>query len=279
MALGRFRPILVVAGLAGLAAPSVRCEAPRDTLDVLFVGNSYVYFNDLPAMVEAIAAARDGPVVRAVAHTHGGMTLRRHLEDGHLPALLSGVPEDGGDWDVVVLQEQSALGAPYDPDVGVLSSPEAFYGAARDLAKMIRADGATPALYMTWAKEAFPEQSQPLSQAYRSIGAELDATVAPVGEAWAEVHRVRPGFGLHVADGSHPNPAGSYLAACVIYAALTGTSPVGAPRELTGAPWDYSGVVESESPTILVSLSAADAEFLQAIAWEVVSARMGDGRS
>ncbi len=277
MAFHRIRPIPAVAALASLAVTPVGCQVPRDTIDVLFVGNSYIYFNNLPEMIEGISTALDGPIVRGTAHTHGGFTLRRHLDDGHLPSILSQGSADGGDWDWVVLQEQSTLGTTYDPDSGVLGSPDAFHRATRDLAAMIRAEGATPALYMTWAKEAFPKQSETLSQAYRSIGAKLDLEVAMVGEAWAEVRRLRPEFSLYISDGAHPNAAGSYLAACLIYAVVTERSPVGAPRELTGAPWNFAGLVESSAPTILVSLSAADAEFLQGIAWDVVGAQLGDG--
>jgi hypothetical protein len=241
----------------------------RDTIDVLYVGNSYIYFNNLPGLVEGISAGLDGPIVRGTAHTHGGATLRGHLEDDHLPAVLAKGPVPRRDWDWVVLQEQSALGTRYDPDSGELGSPEAFHNAARELVTMIRADGAKPALYMTWAKEAFPMQSEKLSRAYHAIGTDLGLPVAAVGEAWAEVLRVRPELKLHISDGSHPNPAGSYLAACVIYATVTGRSPLGAPREITGGPWNVAGPIESPQPTILVSLSPADAEFLQRIAWRV----------
>jgi len=277
MAFRRFKHIPMVAALIALAVTTAWCQVRRDTIDVLLVGNSYIYFNNLPEMIEGISTALDGPIVRGAAHTHGGSTLRRHIEDGHLPSILSEGPEDGGDWDWVLLQEQSTLGTAYDGDPGVLGSPDAFHAATRDLARMVRAEGATPALYMTWAKEAFPSQSETLSQAYLSIGAKLDLEVVIVGEAWAEVRRLRPEFSLYISDGSHPNAAGSYLAACVIYAAVTGRSPLGAPRELRGAPWDYAGPVESSAPTILVSLSDADAQFLQAIAADVVGVPAGDG--
>jgi len=277
MALRQFRHIPVVVALIALVATTAWCQVRRDIIDVLLVGNSYIYFNNLPEMIEGISTVLDGPIVRGAAHTHGGSTLRGHIEDGHLPSILSEGPEGGGDWEWVMLQEQSTLGSAYDGQSGVLGSPDAFHAATRDLAEMVRAEGATPALYMTWAKEAFPSQSETLSQAYQSIGAELDLEVAEVGEAWAEVRRLRPEFGLYISDGSHPNAAGSYLAACVIYAAVTGRSPLGAPRELMGAPWDYSGSVESSAPTILVSLSTADAQFLQGIAADVVGVPAGDG--
>ena len=45
---------------------------------------------------------------------------------------------------------------------------------------------------------------------------------APVGDAWERSLAERPAIVLHDADGSHPSPAGTYLAACVFYAVLTG---------------------------------------------------------
>ena len=279
MRFDRSRAVLLAAAFLCLVAAPAAAQAPRDTIDVLYVGNSYTYFNNLPALVEGISAGLDGPFVRGAAHTHGGATLRGHLEDGHLPAILSRGPAAGGGWDRVVLHEQSTLGTRYDPETGELGSPEAFHAAARELVARIRAQGAEPVLYMTWAKQPFPAQSETLSRAYRSIGAELGVPVAAVGEAWAEVLRARPGFALHISDGSHPNPAGSYLAACVIYATLTGRSPVGAPREIAGAPWDMAGPVAASQPTVLVSLTAADAEFLQRIAWKVAGAGARRSRS
>jgi hypothetical protein len=272
------RIIPVALLLALLATASVACQEPRDTIDVFYIENSYVYFNNLPELVEGISTGLDGPILRGTAHTHGGATLRRHLDDNHLPEILSEGAADGDPWDWVFLHEQSTLGTGMDVESGALGSPDAFHEATRELVGMIRGEAAKPALYMTWAKEAFPLQTETLSHAYRSIGLELGVPVAGVGEAWAEVRRVNPEFNLHVSDGSHPNAAGSYLAACVIYAMVTGQSPLGAPREITGTPWNFAGPVESSQPTILVSLTASDAEFLQSVAWQAVSAHAaGEG--
>jgi len=48
-----------------------------------------------------------------------------------------------------------------------------------------------------------------------------------VGLAWQRAVGQRPGIALWDSDGSHPAPAGSYLAACVFYATLFGESPAG----------------------------------------------------
>ena len=63
---------------------------------------------------------------------------------------------------------------------------------------------------------------------------------------------------LHRPDKSHPTPTGSYLAACVIYATVLDTSPVGLPAEL------------NKDGRILVSIPPAEAEALQQIAWDTV---------
>jgi len=260
---------LLFVGLLG-TAPLAGQEGP-DTLSVFFLGNSYTYFNNLPGILEGISEGLDGPRLETDSHTHGGYTLRRHADDGHLPGAFGDPGAAGSQWDVVVLQEQSSLATTTDTLTGELGRPDQFQGAVRDLEALVRGLGATPALYMTWAKKRWPNQLDEISEAYRGAGAALDSPVAPVGAAWAAVIDQRPDLELFVADGSHPTPAGSYLAACVIYATLTGTSPVGAPREVWGAPWSGGGPLESTTPTLLVSLSQRDAAYLQDVAWAFAS--------
>ena len=74
-----------------------------------------------------------------------------------------------------------------------------------------------------------------------NMTANTNATVwiAPVGLAWKAIHDdivaangvpTAPGnmfYDLYTNDGSHPSLSGSYLSACVMYATLTGHSPVG----------------------------------------------------
>ena len=204
----------------------------------------------------------------------GGFRLWQHLEEGLLSEVLSGTTHSGQSWDRVVLQEQSNLAADLaDSITGKLGDPTIFHDAVRTLAEMIQEHGATPLLYMTWAKKRFPDQTADLAQAYDSIGHELAVPVAPVGLAWARVTRERPNVMLFMSDGSHPNIAGSYLAACVFYAMLTDRPPEGAPPEIRGMPWAYAGLVASERPTILVSLAPERARYLQRVAWETVLSR------
>jgi hypothetical protein len=49
---------------------------------------------------------------------------------------------------------------------------------------------------------------------------ELGFQVAPVGWAWYEAIKNRPGIKLFQADYNHPAMAGSYLTACVLYVSV-----------------------------------------------------------
>ncbi len=76
--------------------------------------------------------------------------------------------------------------------------------------------------------------------------------------AWKRVLAADPKLALHQADKSHPNPKGSYLAACVFYGTLLERSPVGLPGEMR------------KGGQVLVRVAPAEARLLQEIAWQAV---------
>src|SRR5919198_1274639 len=54
---------------------------------VLFVGNSYIYFNDLPGLLAHLAAA-GGVTLAAESVAEGGMTLLGHLRHGQAASRI-----------------------------------------------------------------------------------------------------------------------------------------------------------------------------------------------
>jgi len=56
---------------------------------------------------------------------------------------------------------------------------------------------------------------------------DVGALVVPVGLAFELSRRDNPAIDLYWDDHKHPSLAGTYLAACVFYAALYGRSPEG----------------------------------------------------
>jgi hypothetical protein len=278
--------LALVAALAASGRAEEQAAPARRTLNVLFIGNSYTYFNNLGDIVSGIAAGgTKGPAIRATLATRGGATLQWHLDKGSARQQLA-----SGGWDFVVLQEQSSLGgtrpAPGAPLA--VGDPQAFHAAVREWARLAREVKATPILYMTWAprdpQTADRQFQSKITEAYQSIGRELGVRVAPVGLAWVEARRRLKTIELHIWDGAHPTAAGSYLAGCVIYATLTGQSPIGAPALITGHPMVDPGspnpsrvangnpeesVVDATLHVPLVDLREATATELQKVAWQL----------
>jgi hypothetical protein len=198
----------VLASLCTLCAMSSTAAEPAR---VLFVGNSLTASHNLPGMVAVLSTAAGAPL-RVAAVTVPGASLGDHLDAGTAARRLAGER-----WDVVVLQQ------------GPSSRPESGAQLRRDaarMAKLVRAAGARPALFMVWPVREEPEWFDGVRTSYESAARHVDGLFLPAGEAWRLVGRR---VELYDPDGLHPTRAGSYLAALVITAALTGRSPRGLP--------------------------------------------------
>jgi hypothetical protein len=267
-------------------APFTACR--QDTvpapLKVLFIGNSYTSVNNLPAMLEGLADTAGGRKIDADRHLVGGCTLERHVREKQAIGKIHSEK-----WDVVVLQEQS---------LRPVLDRQSMHKYARLLDAEIRQQGAKTVFYLTWARQHIPEMQEGvdpakspeyakamyqisgaakttnfetwcqqqkaglqggLNGAYFDISKELGAKVAPIGVAWKKALASDPPFVLHRRDKSHPNPTGTYLAACVFYATLLDKSPVGLPNEV------------KQGDKVLVSIPGDEAKRLQEIAWESVT--------
>jgi hypothetical protein len=198
---------------------------------VLFIGNSLVYSHAMPQMLERLAWS-DGVNLRTDQSTVGGMTLQQHGQRAETQALIA-----DGDWDFVVLQEQSQLPAVSRDVIEARTIP-----AAARLADLARASnfGAQVALYVTPAwRDGDPEFARYLQQpatsaamqerinaTYGDLASRVSAIAVPAGGTWQRVAAVYPNISLYD-DNVHPSQAGAYLIACVFYKALTGRSPLG----------------------------------------------------
>ena len=189
----------------------------NDSLRVLFIGNSYTFFNDMPRQLQALAASC-GQKMSVSQQTHGGWRLSQHAAS---PQTLEAIRWGG--WDFVVMQEQSKLPA---REAEVVE--QQMYASAASLDSIIRLYNpqAQVVLYQTWGHNIpdYEQMQQRIADSYLKLAHRLDARCAPVGMAWKRVRSEKPEIGLYQDDGSHPTADGSYLAACVLYATMTGKS-------------------------------------------------------
>jgi hypothetical protein len=196
-------------------------KAPAKPIRVLFVGNSQIYFNDLPAIVEALAesAPPERPRIKAGRALVGGASLETHWNRGTGKGTARAMIAEEK-WDYVVLQEI------YN------GKPESFNKHARLFDELIQKNGAKTVLFSTASiNSLYPKGFQGLHGMNVALGKELKVALVPAGNAWLYYWGKTPTeeqrLALYDKDMAHPGKKGSYIYACTIYAVLTGQSPVG----------------------------------------------------
>lgn len=194
------------------ADPGHRFDSPRS---ILFTGNSFTFYNNsIYLHLRKLLVAEDPATRQEIflkSMTISGAVLSDHR--GGLQQMLESRP-----WEVIVLQGHSREAIEQD-------MAPAFQTTAHDFSTAIRAKGAEPVLFMTWAYADRPEMTEKLVEAYTRLGEASGMRVIPVGLAFAQALEQIDGVRLHDTDNVHPSLAGTYLAAAVFYSALYGKSP------------------------------------------------------
>lgn len=179
-----------------------------DSLRALFIGNSYTQYNHLVRQVQKLANSA-GHKLSVKLVEHGGWTLKQHAANQE---TLDAIRE--GNWDFVVLQEQSEAPAREREWV-----QENVYKAAYSLdsLRQLYSPKGKTVFYMTWGHniDTYTEMQQRLAESYLEMSGQLNAWCAPIGIAWKRVRTENPHLVLYDPDRSHPSIQGSYLAANV----------------------------------------------------------------
>ena len=206
-------------------------RTPKDSTRILYIGNSYTYYNEYPMLMKELAWY-EGHYIDGVTYQHGGYTIKQHLAN-----KVSREAVEQGGFDYAFLQDQSLsallIGTEFDQNV------VGYMGKMIDKVKE-SSPNAKCIIEMTWGRKngndaTSAKKWQPFVQAYpqyfasyeamqevitanaTEMAKQLEAGISPVGVAWAIVRRERPDIDLYVKDCYHPSYAGSYLAAAVGY--------------------------------------------------------------
>ncbi len=246
-----------VAGLAQ-TKPAVTSLGPDFPKSGIFIGNSFYYYNDgLPGHVSLMEKAADPDHkqdYRNTMVTIGGSGFDWHdVESYFRPNAIGNYSFDDHNnvvfnkldrlFDVAVMMDCSQC--PIHPKL-----KSVFTEYAKKNSEIVRSHGARPVFFMSWAYADKPEMTAQLAEAYTTAGNANNTLVIPAGLAFARAVQKQPELNLYAPDKRHPSLAGTYLAACTVFAALTGRSPVG--------------------NSYLAGIDGPTARFLQTVAWETV---------
>jgi hypothetical protein len=235
--------------------PKVK-EVGADPASAIYIGNSFFYYNNsLHGHVGSlIRAGMPGFNHRATSVTISGSGFDWHDVDTYFrPNAIGNYSFDAQNrvvfnkidrlFDVAIMMDCSQC--PLHPQLSSV-----FKDYAKKNADTVRKHGAKPVYFMSWAYQDAPEMTQQLAEAYTREANANDAFVIPAGLAFARSIAQKPDLNLYVPDKRHPSLAGTYLAACTVYASLFKRSPVGLAYN--------------------AGLDPATARHLQTVAWETV---------
>lgn len=192
----------------------------EDVTEVLFVGNSFTFFWNMPQMVEAMAKDQNTPLITRQS-TVGGSNLEQHYK-GEKGTETNKILENGK-FDYVILQDHSS---------STIEAPERFEEYSRKMTDLVKNKGAKPLLFMTWGYKSNPLMLEEISNKYSEMGKNLQVKTIPVGQIFTKAIQLRPDLEMYF-DDKHPSPNGSYLVALIFYKYLTGNSVGAIPNRLT----------------------------------------------
>jgi hypothetical protein len=192
--------------IVGCSSATATSEpSPRS---ILFIGNSLIYTNDLPSMLAQVARAAGDSVHVAMA-AWPNLALIDHT-NGATDAVAR---IDSRKWSFVLLQ-QGPTPAGICRDTLII--------ATKRLAPHISRAGARAALFLPWTRQGYLSSLDFASESAKLAARSVGGLIVPVGVAWKVALEVDPDTPLYGADGYHPAPAGTFLAALTIYDRLSG---------------------------------------------------------
>ncbi len=180
-------------------------QIKQSQYNVLFIGNSLTYANDLPKLVRQ-EAARQGVVVHTKTHAKANYAIVDHWAEGEVQRLIKTKL-----YDFVVIQQ------------GPSSQQDGYrmlVNGGAPYAELTRQNNAQLAYYMVWPALEYYFTFQGVIDNYTAGAEANDAILIPVGTRWRQYIADTGDRSYYGSDGFHPSKKGSQMAAEVIVETL-----------------------------------------------------------
>lgn len=246
---GACPPLSAASGAAWVQ--QIRESNNPQALKILFVGHSKMYWHDLPKVFAYLMTYRNPNKLLKITEVNGAsFALDDHWNDGKALEQL----RKNGPWDYVVLFEKT--GRPESNESAVFEKYVSLFDAEA------RKAGARTVLVENYNNDEDRTDDASTHQAMLRVASTKQCCLLPIGTAWGDLRLHYPRINLYDADKYHPNLAGTYLMACVLYCYFTQTAADNLPVTL-----DYED--EREHTTSLTA-NSDDGRQIHTAAWASV---------
>lgn len=211
---------------------------PRPARQILLIGNSRTYMNDMPAMLRQIADSAGAPQkYQTLMIAYGGASFHSLWDNWRVKR------ETAKAWDDAIVQGESR--GQSDPDQAA-----SFMADGTNLIKELHPHDLHPLLIVNWAydRSEYPDDEgraahyRMIQDAHADLARRTGARAVNVGKVWEFLHINLPGVPL-TSDGNHPTVAASYFVALCLFANLSD-------NEVARVKWAPDGVSADDAAQI-----------------------------
>ncbi len=212
----------------------LRVGIANDTTKVLFIGNSFTSYNNLPSLFYQTAWSANKPV-KVLSHMPGGVSVgdiaqgtSAHMNNPTVYQLIR-----AEDWDYLVLQDNQGRFClsygQFPPSSLVIEGHKKIRDSLlyyHPCAKVLWFTGFGPKDgYMPYGNSGIALIDS-IYQNYEYMMDSLGQIIAPIGAAFKRVITNYPSINLWSADDTHPSLAGSMLSSHIIYSTIFKSTPL-----------------------------------------------------
>lgn len=220
-------------------------QIEKDTLRVLFIGNSFSFFYNLPQVVNAMSAFSEKVHIETRTSLVGGSKLSDHLNEKKGTQTIEILNNQS--FDYVVINHHS---------LATIDDADNFMELSEQMVNLVKSKNAIPVFMMTWAYHSNPLLIETIEASYIEMGKKLGVDIVPCGSLFAKVRKWRPDLNMFDDDDKHPSKHGTYLNGLAFFKYFTNEKTNEISHRITSI--DKNG-----QKLWLLFLSVENADFLQ----------------
>lgn len=191
--------LIVLASL--VCGSSHKSDTQNSEINILFIGNSLTYTNNLPELVKH-EAKKKGVIITSKMIAFPNYALVDHWDDGKIQNEII-----NNQYDYVIAQQ------------GPSSQPfgrKLLLESGKDLSKLCNVKDTKLCYFMVWPSLTYYHTFDGVIKNYTDAAASNNDILLPVGKAWKNHFDSTNNFEYYGPDGFHPSLKGSQKAAEII---------------------------------------------------------------
>ena len=180
---------------------SAEGQGDKESYNILFIGNSLTYINDLPSLIKN-KAKYSGYNLEIEMIAFPNYALSDHWKKGEAQKLIRGKK-----YDIVIIQQ------------GPSSQPKGkktLLDYGKKYSAICKENNALLAYFMVWPSLDYYNTFDAVIDNYKLAAEVNDAILLPVGKVWKNYFDTSRKFDYYGEDSFHPSKKGSEVAAKVI---------------------------------------------------------------